>query len=124
MTNCGASVYNYWVWYASLQDEARLEEVIAWCSRVPVNTLVVLNGSFDADPAFLSLEQHVERAHYLEGVIPRLAEVCSGVGINVLSTMGHGNKIARLEADFGFQPILGSDGEPATGGACPWMRAF
>ncbi|MGQ9631815.1 MAG: hypothetical protein ACUVXI_16125 [bacterium] len=118
------ALYDHRIFYPTLADEAKLESILKWLSEVPAYSLMMFNGSFDGDPAILTLEEHERRAHRLSEIVPKVSEMGIIPAINVLATMGHGNKKAPIKEKFGFQPIVGSDGIEVDGAVCALDEKF
>jgi len=117
-------LYDHRIFYPTLVDKKKLENLLKWLSAVPAYSLMMFNASFDADPAILDLDEHKRRAEYLTEIVPRISGMDIIPAINVLTTMGHGNKKAPIKEKFGFQPIVGSDGVEVEGAVCAFDKKF
>lgn len=118
------TLYDHRIFYPTLVDDKKLENLLKWLSEVPAYSLMMFNGSFDGDPAILSLEEHEKRAHRLSEIVPKVSQIGVIPAINVLATMGHGHKKAPIKEKFGFQPIVGSDGVEVDGAVCALDEKF
>ncbi len=118
------ALYDHRIFYPTLANDNKLKGILKWLSGVPAYSLMMHNGSFDADPAILSLEEHRRRAERLSKIVPKVSELGIIPAINVLQTMGHGNKKSLIKEKFGFQPIVGSDGVEVEGAVCALDENF
>jgi len=111
-------VYDFRLWYSRVSTDKALDEALRWMEGVPIHSCVLFNADFNFDPPFMSLETHQKRADRLTQVVRRLLKADYLPAINVLHTTGHGNKKMDLRGEFGFQPVVGADGQEVGGAVC------
>jgi len=119
------ALYDHRIGYNTLADGRKREALLAWIAEVPANSVMMFNYSFGTDELFLSLEEHKRRAELFKTIVPRISELGAVPAINVMATMGHGNKRASVKERYGFQPVVvGPTGAEVEGGACALDPAF
>lgn len=118
------ALYDFRIYYSTLAKDRNFNDLLKWLNDIPVYSLIMFNANFNTDPAILSLGQHEKRAERLAKIVPEIYHRNIIPAINVLTTIGHGNKKALIREMFGFQPIVGADGLEVNGAVCPLDERF